>query len=227
MHREGRCQGEPILFAANAINDTVTWHADVSASDAGTLIYGGAGSGSRQLVWLDRKTYAQTEVAVDGLAQLFLARLSPQGDRIALQKDHAGYDLSVYDLRDKMTLVSLPKLYSNLWPVWSPDGKSIAYGSLRGDQYHIFRVSADGIGKEEEMLRDDRRIVPIDWVGENLLYLRGGLGNEFECWNFSTRDRNKRKVLENVDDCKLSSDGKWVAFPARENPEPRATHRAH
>jgi len=67
------------------------------------------------------------------------------------------------------------------------------------------------------MLRDDRRIVPIDWVGEHLLFLRGGLGSEFECWNFSPKDRTRRKVLENVDDCKLSPDGKWVAFPAREN----------
>ncbi len=66
------------------------------------------------------------------------------------------------------------------------------------------------------MFRDERRIVPIDWVGENLLYLRGGLGDEFECWNFSSKYRTRRKVLENVDDCKLSPDGKWMAFPARE-----------
>jgi len=78
-------------------------------------------------------------------------------------------------------------------------------------------MSADGVGKEEEMLRDDGWIVPIDWVGENLLYLRGGLGNEFECWDFSTRDRSKRQVIDNVDDCKLSPDGKWVVFPARDS----------
>src|SRR5258708_8054139 len=114
--QRGELQGEAILLAANAIDDTVTWHADISASDAGTLIYGGAGSGSRQLVWLDRKSYAQTEIAVDGLTQLFLARLSPQGDRIALQKDADGYGMSVYDLRDKMTLASLPKLHTTLLP---------------------------------------------------------------------------------------------------------------
>jgi hypothetical protein len=78
-------------------------------------------------------------------------------------------------------------------------------------------MSADGVGKEEEMLRDDGWIVPIDWVGENLLYLRGGLGNEFECWDFSTRERSKRQVIDNVDDCKLSPDGKWVVFPARDS----------
>jgi Tol biopolymer transport system component len=215
--KRGLLLGEPMLLAANAIDDTVTWHTDVSASDAGMLIYGGAGPGSRQLVWLDRQSYAQTEVAVDGLNQLFLARLSPEGDRIVLQKDHEGYDVSVYDLRDKMTLASLPKTNNSLWPTWSPDGRSIAYSSLREGQYHIYRASADGIGKEEEMFRDDRRIVPIDWVRENLLYLRGGLGNEFECWNFSTRDGTRHKILDNVDDCRLSPDGKWVAFGAREN----------
>ncbi|HUD65680.1 MAG TPA: protein kinase [Candidatus Sulfotelmatobacter sp.] len=214
---QGEVAREPISLAHRVINDSVTWHVDVSASDTGMLVYGGTGPGSRQLIWLDRGTYMQTEVAVDGLAKLFLARLSPQGERAVLQKDAEGYDISVYDLRDKITLTSLPTLHNNGYPIWSPDGKWIAYASLRDDQYHIYRMSAEGNGEEQELLRDDTRILPFDWNGSNLLYFRGGLGNEFECRILSLENNQTRRLLDNVDSCRLSPDLQWLAYSAREN----------
>jgi WD40 repeat protein len=214
---KGELKGEPVLLARRAINDPVTWHADVSASDTGMLVYGGTRGGSSQLVWLDSSTYAQSDVAVDGLSEVFLARLSPQGDRIVLQKDHEGHEISVYDLRDKITSLSLPKLYSNDFPMWSPDGKWLAYGSVRDGHFEILRIPSDGNGREEELLRDDKRIFPVDWNGDRLLFIRGNLGHEFECWTFSLEDHSKHKVLDEVDDCKVSPDGRWLAFSAREN----------
>jgi WD40 repeat protein len=213
---KGELTAEPRLVARRTINDSVTWHVDVSVSNAGLLIYGGAGPGARQLVWLDGVTYAQAGVAVDGLSQLFLARLSPQGDRVVMQKDHEGHDISVYDLQNKITLVSLPKVYSNGFPNWSSDGKWISYTSFRDGQYRIYRISADGNGEEQELLRDDQRILAEDWNGDNFLLLRGGLGNEFECWTFSLRDHRKRKLLDSVDDCRFSPNGQWVVYGARE-----------
>ena len=214
--RKGEVAREPVSLARRAINDSVTWHVDVSASDTGMLVYGGAGPGSRQLIWLDRSTYRQTEVAIDGLSKLFLARLSPEGDRVVLQKDAEGYDISVYDLRDQITLTSLPTLYNNGFPIWSPDGKSIAYASLRADQYHIYRMSADGNGQEQELVRDDTRILPFDWNGSNLLYFRGGLGNKFECRILSLENNKTRRLLDNADACRFSPDLQWLAYAARE-----------
>ena len=209
--------GEPILLARKAINDSVTWHADVSASDTSILMYGGTGEGSRQLVWLDSITYAQTGVAVDGLSSLFLARLSPQGDRVLMQKDHDGHDISVYDLRDKTATMSLPKTESNAFPIWSPDGKWIAYGSSRNGGYRLMRIAADGSGKQQELLQDDNHILPVDWTGSNLLYMVGRLGNEFDCWSLSFETGRARKLLGNIDDCRLSPDGQWLAYSARDN----------
>jgi len=214
---KGAVAKEPVSLARRAINDPVTWHVDASVSDTGILVYGGVGPGSRQLIWLDRSTYKQTDIAIDGLSKLFLARLSPQGDRIVMQKDQEGYDISVYDLRDKITLTSLPKVFNNGFPIWSPDGKWIAYSSSRADQYHIYRMSADGKGQEQELLRDDTRILPFDWNGSNLLYFRGGLGNEFESRILSLENNQTRRVLDNVDACSFSPDGQWLAYAARES----------
>ena len=207
---------EPVLLARGVINDPVTWHADVSATDAGILVYGRTGPGPRQLIWLDQRTYSQTEIAVDGLSKLFLARLSPQGDRVVLQKDREGRDISVFDLREKATRSSLPKLHSNGFPIWSPDGKAIAYSSFRDGRYQIYRTSADGNGDEKELLSDEQRIIPDDWKGNTLIYFRGGLGNQFECWSFALDTKRKRKVFDNIDGCQLSPDGKWIAYAAHE-----------
>jgi serine/threonine protein kinase len=214
---KGEVRDEPILLARRAINDPVTWHADISASDTGTMVYGGTRGGSSQLVWLDSSTYAQSDVAVDGLSEVFLARLSPQGDRIVLQKDHEGREISIYDLRDKITSLSLPKLYNNDFPMWSGDGKWLAYGSARDGHFEILRIPSDGNGREEELLRDDTRIFPIDWNGNRLLFIRGNLGHEFECWTLSLDNHSKHKILDEVDDCKVSPDGQWLAYSAREN----------
>lgn len=207
---------EPALLARAAVNDTVTWHADVSYSDGGVLVYGGSGDASKQLVWLDSTNYAQTGTAVDGLSQLFYLNLSPEGDRVVLQKDREGHDLSVYDLRDRVTRIALPKSLSNDFPMWSPEGKSIAYGSFRDGSFAIYSTASDGSGEERKLLSDSERIMPVDWQGENLIYLRGALGNEFECWVYSLRTRRKRMILESVDDARLSPDGRWLAFAMRE-----------
>jgi Tol biopolymer transport system component len=213
----GEVASDSVLFARRAINDPVTWHVDVSASDAGTLVYGGVAPGPRQLVWLDRSTYSQTEIAVDGLSKLVAARISPQGDRILIEKDKDGYDASIYDLHNKITLASLPKAYRNHFSIWSADGKWVAYGSPRNGQYGMYRMSATGDGKEEILLTDDKAILPRDWIGNNLVYVRGDPGTSFDCWSLDLKSGQKRKLLEKVDDARLSPDGQWLLYSAREN----------
>ena len=222
--RTGELTGEPVLVATNAVNDPVTWHADVSASDAGVLVYGAVGTGSRQLVWLDSTSYVRTEVAVDGLSQLFYARLSRQGDRIALQKDREGHDLSVYNLRDKITELSLPKDQGNAFPAWSPDGNWITYSSFRDGKHGLYRIAADGTGTEQQLFTDDVRIMPTDWNGNTVFYARGALGNEFQCWAFSLDTKRRRKVLDNIDDCRVSPDGQWLAYSAFDSLSPGESH---
>jgi serine/threonine protein kinase len=214
--RSRQTSAEPVLLARETVNDTVTWHADVSYSDNGVLVYGGSGDGSRQMVWVDNRTYKQTGVAVDGLSQLFYLNLSPEGDRIVMQKDREGHDVSVYDLNDRVTRVALPKSQSNDFPIWSQDGRSIAYGSFRDGSYGIYSTASDGSGEEHKLLRDTERIFAADWLGDSLIFMRGPLGNQFQCWVLSLRTGHKRMILDSVDDARLSPDGRWLAVAMRE-----------
>ena len=61
---------------------------DASASPNGLLVFSSGGSADWELIWSDRNGKFIGTVA-DKLTNLFTARLSPRGDRIALQIDNA------------------------------------------------------------------------------------------------------------------------------------------
>jgi Tol biopolymer transport system component len=50
-------------------------------------------------------------------------------------------------------------------PVWSPDGKQVAYASTRGSSAGIYRQPRDGSGSEEQLFRytSGARLVLTDW----------------------------------------------------------------
>ena len=91
------------MIAKGVTNDVTTWHMDASASDGGLLVFGTADNASWQLVWVDR-TGKQIGVAADKLQNLQVARISPQGDRVALQIENAEADIWVLSLSDGASL---------------------------------------------------------------------------------------------------------------------------
>ena len=78
-------------------------------------------------------------------------------------------------------------------------------------------MPAGGNGSEQLFFSDDKIVLLRDWKGGKLLYLRGELGNPFECWILSLKDGQKRRLLEKVDDARLSPDAQWLAYSARES----------
>jgi serine/threonine protein kinase/Tol biopolymer transport system component len=221
----GKLSEEPKVLANGVANDLSTWHMDASASGTGLLVMGSGGTPDWQLIWVDR-TGKRLSTVADKLSNLQFARLSPHGDRVALQLDTGANDIWVLDLargiRTRLTFGPV----SNYSPAWSPDGKWIAYTSERNGKYHLYRKPSDGSGAEEVLLEDDQVVVPSDWSGDGkyLLYSRGPLhAAGEEIWALPLDgDRKPFQVVPHganafAIDGALSPDGHWLAYASNES----------
>jgi serine/threonine protein kinase len=221
----GKLGGDAQVLSNGVANDLSTWHMDASASGAGLLVMGSGGTPDWQLIWVDR-TGKRIGVVADKLSNLQFARLSPQGDRVALVVDTGANDVWVLDLtrgiRTRLTFGPV----SNDFPVWSPDGKWIAYGSARNGKNHIYRKLSDGSGAEELLLDDDQVLNPGDWSrdGKYLLYSRGPFfSNGAEIWALPLEgDRKPFLIVPHGANSYagtggLSPDGRWLAYSSNES----------
>jgi eukaryotic-like serine/threonine-protein kinase len=219
----GTLSGEAQSLASGVVNDASTWHMDASVSDNGLLVLGSGGTADWQLVWMDRNG-KQIGAAADKLTNLQTARVSPQGDRIALGIDLGMNDIWVLDMaRGVKTRLTFGPVQNNT-PVWSPDGKWIAYNSDRSGHSTIYRKPSDGSGAEELLLTDDQVTIPSDWSGDGkiLFYDRGPIGNS-EVWALPLDgDRKPRQVVPRTANSfsgqgSLSPDGRWLAYTSSES----------
>ena len=216
----GTLSEEPRSVAKGVANDVTTWHMDAAATDSGLLVFGSGGTGDWQLLWMDRNGKQITTVA-DKLANLQTARISPQGDRIALQIDSGLTDVWVLDLaRGIKTRLTFGPV-SNHFPVWSPDGKWIAYNSDRNGRSNILRKPSDGSGAEELLLTDEQIDEPSDWSrdGRYLIYSHGPLSGAI--WALPLEgERKPWQILPRGSNARLSPDGRWLAYSSDESGRP-------
>jgi Tol biopolymer transport system component len=219
----GALSGDPQPLVRGVINDSVTWHMDASASDDGLLIYGTGGSGSVDLLWMDRANKQLSPISAN-LGNLRAASVSPQGDRIALEINASTSDIWVLDLaRGTRTRLTFGPA-SNNDPEWSPDGKWIVYNSGRNGRSQIYRKASDGSGAEEELLDDDQIVNPTDWShdGKYIFYQRGIPGTQ-DIWALPLEGDRKPflvipttpKTLRTL--ARLSPNGRWLAYTSNES----------
>ncbi len=135
---------------------------------------------------------------------------------------------------------------NDFWPVWSPDGKQIAYGVSENGKSSIRRRSLDGSQPEEVLYQNDAYIngSPIDWSPDGK-YLSLDLESKegiFSNWilpliaegktgDDKTGDgkTGERKIFQppaashmtaSEYDGRFSSDGRWLAYFSYESGRP-------
>jgi eukaryotic-like serine/threonine-protein kinase len=231
---KGMLSGEAKTLTKNVMNDASTWHMDASAADNGLLVYGSGGSGDWQLVWTDQDAKHVTVVA-DKLVNLQSVAISPQGDRVAMGIDIGENDIWVLDLaRGVRTRLTFGPI-ANAYPVWSPDGRWIAYASVRNGQSNIYRKRSDGSGTEELLLigppmRALDSVRPNSWSrdGKELFYTQLLEGGKTEVLALPLEGERKPKlVLERGWQAKISPDGRWLAYESLESGLPEVYVEAY
>ncbi len=152
-------------------------------------------------------------------------RLSPDGRRLAVsaQRDE-NWNIWVYDLdRDVATRVTFGQRY-DADPVWSPDGRWIAYESEVDGKDGVFRKRADGTGDAEALLPPGKLTFPAphSWSpdGRHLLVQSAGEGGRTDLWVLSTDGKSETqpflKTQYQESGAHFSPDGRWVAYESDE-----------
>jgi len=216
---KGELKGDAQPVASGVILDPANWHMDVSATDDGLLVYSSGAIGTMQLVWLDRSG-KDAGVVADNLSRAS-PRLSPQGDRAALQMNTgAGQaDIFVLDLaRGVRTRLTFGPV-SNANPTWSRDGKWIYYSSLRNGRYDVFRRTADGSGAEESVFTGDHDVFATDISPDGkIVLLDEREDNKYSVWAFTLAEpRKPRKILEDGRFASFSPDGRYLVYESQES----------
>jgi serine/threonine protein kinase/Tol biopolymer transport system component len=183
-----------------------------SVSQNGVLVFQSAADSASRLVWYDQSGKEAGQLPDVGYAD---PNLSPDGRFLAVSSDdqHNGkHFIRVYDLKRGIST----RLTSNgdeHYPVWSRDGKQIAYrtGGIAGDCYE---VPADGSGPPNILLKSDVRAGPQDWSPDGRLMFMT-VSDQLPFPSLAVYSPSDRKIepfaAEGVE-AKFSPDGKWVVY---------------
>jgi serine/threonine protein kinase/Tol biopolymer transport system component len=199
-------------------------------SDSGTLVYIPSASGvalndQRSLVWVDRNGKEEPIGAPLNLYRF--PSISPDGTKVAITVIPGGgenNDVWVWDLARK-TLTRLTfEGRNNLSPVWTPDGKRIAFSRI-GTASGIYWKAADGTGKDEQLcsLSENRMFFPYCWSsdGKTLVGAESqGLANSDIVMLSMEGDHPRKPLLQESYEeghPKISPDGRWIAYTSDES----------
>jgi serine/threonine protein kinase/Tol biopolymer transport system component len=200
-----------------------------AVSDGGTLAYvPGTGTGSASsenaLVWVDRNGKEEPITIPANVYET--PRISPDGKRVALGVGPTqNEDVWVWDFGLK-TLTRLTfDSGEDGYPVWTPDGKRIAFHTHQKDaRGSIYWKAADGTGEDEAVgSYPGSEIFPCSWSGDGktLLVTAGYAGTAIDIGAQSTEGDKQYKLLlkEGYSEAQphISRDGRWIAYASNES----------
>jgi Tol biopolymer transport system component len=196
-----------------------------SVSDTGTLVYRLGGGSKLGLVLLDQRGNPGGTLGESG--DYANPAVSPDGTRIAVALGPSdSRDLWIVDVARGLNTRFTFDPANDDNPVWSPDGKTIAFASNRQGSPKPYIKPADGLG--EERLLADTPGVPTSWSndGRFLLVTVGSQETFNDIWVLQVPDQasNESKPTPLLasrfieGQAQVSPDGRWVAYTSNESP---------
>jgi serine/threonine protein kinase len=195
----------------------------VSSADTGAVVYRGESQPEvRQLAWFDRRGQVSERVGKPDNTLLLNPELSPDGKRVAVERDVGGTEVWLMEVTGGETRRLTFGAYR--WPVWSPDGSRVIFASVRTGFWRIYQKLATGAGQEEQLpgLGDFEGFEPTDWSLDGRFLLIDSvypkMGYEISALPLD-RDPKPFRVVTLPGDQRggqFSPDGRWIAYQSNE-----------
>jgi Tol biopolymer transport system component len=195
--------------------------AQYTLSETGSLAYvpGGNLAGDR-LVWVSRNGKEQ---ALGAPPHNYLwPRISPDGRQIAVGIGEGETQVWLYDLAREALTRFAPGVNGMTVPVWTPDGKRLAFTSNKDGPQNIYWQMADGSSETERLTSSEYPNFPMSFSRDGQLLSYGEINptTGYEIWVLKMADRKMQPFLRspfNEGVPRLSPDGHWLSYVSDES----------
>jgi Tol biopolymer transport system component len=221
--RSLRLLGEPVALGETPGPTQYSGAPSVSASAAGVAVTLGGSQPNTALVMIDRtgnrRTLAAPDARYDGMD------FSPDASRVVLLKidDRATQDLWILDI-ERGTLSRFTYGEGRRAnPVWSPDGRHIAYSSDREGPYNIYVRPIGGSGEETPLFLSPTPFkYPGRWSADGSTLVAETLEEKtgWDLWTVSLANAKPAPYLSTPFNERwgaISPDGRWMAYTSDES----------
>ena len=212
--------------AVAVVQDVVTTPSgDVNAviTADGTLVYvpGPASIAPEgRLTWVDRRG---VETLVPGPPRVYAQpRVSPDGKRVAVFASDLELDIWLSDLGPTLTRLTYgPGVEA--FPLWTPEGHRLIFGSQSTSAGNLFWQTADGAGRPEQLTESPNAQSPtgISRDGRTLIFTETFPKTGADVMQLELNDTRRVSALVQSEFTErngiLSPDGQWLAYESNEN----------
>jgi Tol biopolymer transport system component len=216
---------------------------DYAMSANGTLVYvpadeAGMATAAR-LVWVNRAGQVLRAALAASLENPRNIRLSPDERRLALVTGRtdatSGGDVWIHDLggRPPSPLVKAQNSVFNGGPVWSPDGRRVAFASGTAGDFRVYLTAADGsVAKPTLVETGVSGVFPTEWLRENeLLIDDSGGGANSDVISVPADGGPVRDLIASEayheQGARRSPDGRWIAYVSNRSGQNEVWVRAY
>jgi serine/threonine protein kinase len=180
-----------------------------SVSQSGAVVYQSVMDLNSQLDWFDPAGRQTGFLAVVSPSD---PRISPDGRQVAFASDeglNGKTYIHLYDLARNVN-TRITEGGNEVSPVWSPDGKKIAYVSKQSKSYEIYQVPSDGSGPPELLLKGPR-MDHLDWSSTGQIVCSDFARGRPLLAVFSPGQNSLREMHFGAEG-RFSPDGHWIAY---------------
>ena len=196
-----------------------------SASANGILVIGTPGQPNRRIAWFNRHGDVEGTISPPP-GELSRLRISPDGTRVAVscKSGENSADLWLIDLKRGAPTRLTFGPGTNDKPVWSPDGKRVAYQSNRNGSFDLFSRPASGGGGDTLIFASPTRWKePLSWSPDGRWIAYWGIEKETGGDLLLAAADGSGKVATYLATPatewfpSISPDGRWIAYSSNES----------